>query len=66
MWMMIFMSGKWYARDYGSEAALRSDMTDLFTFVGEGTVVSLCDDLETWCDEMNVEQADVVMAAEEE
>lgn len=62
MWMMILMSGKWYARDCGSEDELREDhLDDAFTFVNEGTIVVICDDLETFCDEMGVDQADVVI-----
>jgi len=47
MWMMTLMSGKWYARDYG-------------------TVVSICDDLETWCDEVGVAMDDVVIIKDED
>lgn len=62
MWLMILMSGKWYARDYGSEDALRDDMDDAFILINEGTVVSICDDLESWCSEMGIEQDDVISA----
>ena len=49
-----------------SEDELRNDhLDDAFTLVDEGTVVSICDDLETWCDEMGVDIDDVIMAVEE-
>ncbi len=65
MWMMILMSGKWYARDLGSEDGLRDALGDIITFANEGAVVSICDDLETFCDEMGVDIANVIMAEEE-
>jgi len=60
------MSGKWYARDYGTENHLRVKLNDAFAFINEGTVVSICDDLETWCDEVGVAMDDVVIIKDED
>lgn len=61
MWLMILMSSRWHAKEYESEEDLRDDLDDAFIFVNEGTVVAICDDLETFCDEMGVEMEDIVI-----
>lgn len=65
MWMMILMSNKWYAKDLGNANGLHDALDDIIRFANEGTVVSICDDLETWCGEMNVNLSDVIMAEAE-
>ena len=64
MWMMTLMSGKWY----GCENRLRTrkNMNDAFAFINEGTIVPICDDLETWCDELGVDMKDVVIVKNED
>lgn len=54
MWMMILMSGRWYAKEFDGEEHLRDSMDEVFIHVGEGTVVCFTDDLETFCDELRV------------
>ena len=67
MWLMTLMSNRWYARKYDSEEDLRNDLDDVsFIDKDEGNVVSICVDLESWCDEMGVELADVVPVAGED
>ena len=65
MWLLTLMSSKWYARKYDDEFDLRADLDDAFVFVNEGTVISICDDLETWCDEMDVNIETVTVTAVE-
>lgn len=59
MWLLILMSGKWYAVDHVDEDGLRDHLDDLFAHVNNGEVICVTDDLETWCGEMNVEQSEV-------
>jgi hypothetical protein len=54
------MCGKWYARDYVDQANL--DQNNMFEHISNGNVVSLADDLDTWCDEMNIDIKDVILA----
>ncbi len=61
MWMMILMSGKWYGRQYIDEEHLRDEINNVFAHVNNGEVVSIADDLWTWCDEMQVDEDDVVI-----
>lgn len=65
MWMMILMSGKWYAR-CENRLRTRKILNDAFTLINEGTIVSICDDLETWCDELGVDMKDVVIVKNED
>jgi hypothetical protein len=60
------MSGKWYAVDYVEESGLRyNGLDNLFEHVKGGNVVCVTDDLETWCDEMDVEQDEVIIVEAE-
>ncbi len=50
------MSGKWYAVDYGDEDNLRyNGLDNMFEHIRSGSVVCVTDDLETWCDEMEID-----------
>jgi len=67
MWMMILLGGKWYAREYDGEDHLRETqgMDNLFAHVNNGEVVCVSDDLETFCDEMDVDKDNVVVVEAE-
>ena len=56
MWLLVLMSGVWYAQDFVDEDGLRDDggLDNMFQHIENGNVVSLVDDLDTWCDEMDV------------
>ncbi len=62
MWMIILMSDVWYAKDYVTESTLRYCMKEVFEHVNNGTVVCITDDLDTWCNEMNIDRENVVTA----
>ena len=66
MWLMILMSGIWHAKEYGCKEDLCDDLDDAFIFVNEGTVISICDDLETFCNEIGVEMENIVIVSREE
>ena len=64
MWLMILMSRQWYARKFDDITDLITDLIEYGDFdehVNQGTVVSICDDLETWCDKMGVKQNNVIV-----
>lgn len=61
MWLLILMSSKWHAKDYDTEDDLRVAMADVFEHVYTGNVVSITDDLECWCDEMQINQENVII-----
>lgn len=61
MWMMILLNEKWYGREYDGEGHLREDMDNLFAYVNNGEVISIFDDLDTWCDEMDVDREDIII-----
>lgn len=65
MWMMILMSGKWYAWEYDGENHLREIMDIVFDYVNNGKVVSIADDLDTWCDVMNMDKENVIVVSED-
>lgn len=64
MWLLILMSNKWYARDCVDEEGLRDNMKDILTLVNEGTIVAICDDWETFCDETGVQLDDIMPETE--
>lgn len=61
MYLLILMSGKWYAKDYGGESTLRYNIDEVFEHVRNGNVVCVTDDLETWCDEMDVKENTIII-----
>ena len=66
MWLLVLMSSKWYAVDYVDADGLRDDGLDnMFEHVKGGNVVSVTDDLESWCDEMDVDQDEVIIVEAE-
>lgn len=62
MWLLILMSGKWYAREYD---CLSDNIDDVFEHVNNANVVCIADDLEWWCDEMDVERSEVIIVEAE-
>jgi len=64
MWYRLtLMTGKWYAKEVDPDDVLdthSSDGRDLEELVQSGTVVAFCDDLETFCDEMDLDIGDII------
>lgn len=61
MWMLILIGSTWYAKEYAGENHLREELGSVFDHVNNGNVVSICDDLDTWCDEMEIHIDSVVV-----
>ncbi len=61
MWLMILISNKWYAKNYGGEATLRYNIDEVFEHVNNGNIVCIADDLEWWCSEMKINESDVII-----
>ena len=58
MFMFIKMSSKWYCKEVES---LFSENPNIEAHVGNGTMVVLMDDIESFCDEMDVEKDEIEM-----
>jgi hypothetical protein len=52
------MTGKWYAKEF-EEDHVEQELDDIMLFANEGTPVVLIDDLESFCDEMDVELSEI-------
>ena len=61
MWLLVLMSGKWYAVDHVDEDGFRETGVDnLCEHVIGGSIVCVADDLESWCDEMQIDIENVI------
>lgn len=65
MWLLIKMSGKWYAVNHVDEDGLRDHLDNVFDHVNDGNVICIADDLESWCNEMDVQQDEVTIVEAE-
>ena len=68
MWLMILMTNRWYARQYDDfdDLTRESALEKIEDYVSQGTVVSICDDLDTWCDELGVSVDDVTVVKDDD
>jgi len=64
MFRFVLMTGKWYALEIDEE--LYSDVDSILHFANEGTVVAICDDVETFADQLGINVADIIMASDDD
>lgn len=60
MWYLVLMSGKWYAVEVFDGGGLRDALDNILDHANEGAIVTITDDLDTFCDEMNVNRDAIV------
>ncbi len=60
MYYLILMSGKWYSQDVKDCDGIREALDNMLVHAGYGAVVSITDDLETFCDEMGIDRDAIV------
>ncbi len=58
IYMFIKMSSKWYGVEYSDFATAEENAMG---HIGQGSIVVFSDDIETFADEMNIEQDEIEM-----
>ncbi len=56
-WRIVKMSGKWYAYPYDE---LRYEVYAINSFIEQGYVVCLCDDLGTFAAELGIDETEII------